>query len=278
MFIGVVLSEHVNQGKIYVDTVGNPRLSQLSDVDGTTPISGSILAYNAASGYWDPTTQVTIVSGCLVVPKESGYGMKVDNTSPTYGWRDITSLIQVRSGATLAPGWVVYRGAMYAYQFAKDATPDEVFCEYHIPHDYVLGTNLYIHTHWSQNVVDTGGAAGAPGNVQWNFSVSYADGHGTAGGTADPFNAPITISGIQQGSTTQYGHMITEVPFTSVGGVSGLIDVNRIHVDGIVLVKIARGATGSLDTLNQAPFMHFVDIHYQSNNVPTKNKAPNFYS
>ena len=34
---------------------------------------------------------------------------------------------------------------------------NEVWNEFHVPHDYVPGSDLYIHVHWSQITVDTGG-------------------------------------------------------------------------------------------------------------------------
>jgi hypothetical protein len=224
-------------------------------------------------------------TGNLIVQKTSGYGIKVDTTTPTFGWRDMLGAINTRptagGGASANPDYVAYRGGIYAYRFgtiAPDNHLHEAFIEFHIPHDYVPGSDLYIHTHWSQTTVDTGGTAGVPGVAKWYFEISYADGHGTPGGAADPFIAPITVSVTQQGSTTQYGHMIAEVQFTNNGGTGGLIDSNTIQVDGLVLVRVYRDPGDAADTLNQNTFVHFVDIHYQSTNVATKNKAPNFYS
>jgi len=71
--------------------------------------------------------------------------------------------------------------------------------------------------------------------------------------------------------------MIAEVAFTSDGGDATHIDRNAIQVDGLLLVRVYTDSTDPNDTLNQSPFVHFVDIHYQSSNTGTKNKAPNFY-
>ena len=147
-----------------------------------------------------------------------------------------------------------------------------------MPHDYVKGSDMFIHVHWSQIVVDTGGVAGVPGVAKWYFDISYADGHGTAGGVADPFVAPIQTFIIQQGSTTQYGHMIAEVQFTNLGGDATHFDRNKLSVDGLILVRMWRDSNDPADTLNQDPYVHFVDLHYQSTNLATKNKAPNFYT
>jgi hypothetical protein len=212
------------------------------------------------------------VDSIITVPKNSGYGIKIDVDNPTYGWRDIISAIYIDGNASLKPSWVQYTGVMYQYQFGGGASPDQAQVSFHMPHDYALGTPLYIHAHWSNNVVTSG-------SVQWTFDIMYASGHGTAGGYSDSFNAhSITISGVQVAPTGAFGHMICEVPFTNNGGTGGLLDTNKMMVDGLILARVSRGGTGSSDTLSQDPFLHFVDLHYQSTNLPTKNKAPNFYN
>jgi len=208
----------------------------------------------------------------------------MNDGSSTFGWRDLLGQIETRpsagGGPSAVPDFVAYRGVIYQYMFGTNA-PDnhlhEAFVNFHIPHDYVPGTDLFIHAHWSQNVVDTGGAAGVPGAARWYFDLSYADGNGTPGGAADPFPATINVSVTQQGSTTQYGHMIAEVQFTSNGGGVAAFDRNTIRPDGVILCRVYRIPAFGGDTLNQAAFLHFVDIHYQSTNVGTVNKVPNFY-
>lgn len=214
----------------------------------------------------------------------SGTGVKIDLASPTFGWRDIIGSIETRSagggGSTAIPDFVAYRGNIYQYRFGTAAPANhmhEAFINFHIPHDYVPGTDLYMHVHWSQITVDTGGTAGVPGVAKWYFDISYADGHGTAGGAADAFVAPITQSVTQQASTTQYGHMIAEVAFTNNGGDATHFDRNTIAVDGIIQLRVYRDPADAADTLNQDTFVHTCDVHYQSHNLATKNKAPSFY-
>ena len=238
----------------------------------------------------DDSSKGVSIDRDLILPKTSGEGIKVDNTTPTFPWHDILGSISTRptagGGATATPDYVVYRGNIYGWRFGTTA-PDnhlhEAFVEYHIPHDWLPGTagaglSAYIHVHWSQIVVDTGGGGAVPGVAKWYFDITYADGHGTPGGAADPFISPITVSVTQQGSTTQYGHMIAEVAFANDGGTGGLLDYNTIQVDGLILVRIYRDPTDVADTLNQNTFVHFVDVHYQSTGIGTKQRAPNFYS
>ena len=50
-----------------------------------------------------------------------------------------------------------------------------------------------------------------------------------------------------------------------------------MEVDGLILVRGYRDAGNVLDTCTDAVFLHTMDIHYQSTNMATKNKAPSFY-
>jgi hypothetical protein len=226
-----------------------------------------------------PTETAEIATGNLVLPKTSGTGIKVDPAAATFGWRDLLGSITVKPLGATDPTLTNYRNGIYAYAFDRGAAGlQEVWIEFHMPHDYVPGTDVYIHAHWSQNVVDTGGAAGVPGAVIWNFEMTYADGYGTAGGAASAFGATVTETVTQQGSTTQYGHMIGEVQASTSGGSGTKLDTDDLEIDGIILVRVWRNASTAGDTLDQDPFLHFVDIHYQSTNIATKAKAPDFYT
>lgn len=240
------------------------KLLQLDKVYASpTKVRAGMIAY-ADGVTWDPGAG----PGAYIFD-----GTNWDRLDTPIGWRDLIGPIGTKAGAN-DPTWASYRGSINAYTFNGVTT--EAFFIFHMPHDYVLASDMFIHMHWSQNVVDTGGAAGVPGVVEWNFDISYADGHGTAGGAADPFIAPITVTITQQASTTQYGHMIAEVQFTAAAGAGGLIASEALEIDGLILVRAYRVKAN--DTLDQAPFGHTCDIHYQSNGLGTKNKAPNFYT
>lgn len=214
----------------------------------------------------------------LVFPRTSGLGIKVDDVAPAFPWADMIGDLKDRSPAT-APVYSAYNGNMWAYKFPTAVGTKEMFIEFHIPHDYVPNTDLYIHAHWSQITVDTGGVAGVPGNVKWYFDLTYAKGHGVAGGTArGAFSSLITTSITQQASATQYGHMIAEVQLSAASPSASQLPTANIEVDGIILARIYRDASDAGDTLDQSPFLHFVDLHYQTTGIGTKQKAPDFYS
>jgi hypothetical protein len=52
-----------------------------------------------------------------------------------------------------------------------------------------------------------------------------------------------------------------------------------MEVDGIIMCRLyldSNDIITSGGTVN--PFVHFVDLHYQSTGIGTKGKAPNFYN
>jgi hypothetical protein len=241
-------------------------------VEGESEFDGTIFADNA-------TTAIN-AAGPMVLPKTTGVGIKVDNASPTYGWRDLLGDIKTRpaagGGAAAQPDYVAYRSPIYAYRFGTNAPNNhnhECFLEFHIPHDYVPGSDLYIHVHWSQIVVDTGGAAGVPGDAKWYWDATYASGY-----DADAFSAPITTSIVDQASTTQYNHMISEIQLSATSPSASQLDSDDIEVDGLLLVRLYRDPTDGADTLDQDTFVHYVDIHYQSTNMATKDRNTPFYT
>ena len=204
-----------------------------------------------------------------IFPKTSGNGIKVDTTTPTYPWVDLTSAFHTRTTGGATPTFGSYNGtSIYAY-FLSATVLQELFIELHIPHDYAAGTDIFVHTHWSQTTADTGGTAGAPGNIKLYWDCLYAKGH-----QQQAFPAAVTtVSQVQTASATVRQHMIAEVQLSTAGAIGG----NALEVDGILLLRCYRDPTDVADTLNQVPYMHFCDIHYQSTGIGTKAKAPNFY-
>lgn len=195
-----------------------------------------------------------------VFPKTSGVGIKIDTDNPEFGWHDLIGYINSGQGTST---FQTFSGGIKQAQFAEG---QDAYVSFHMPHDYLQGSPIYIHAHWSHNsTVVTGGT------VTWVFETIYAKGHQQA-----PFSTPKLISVVQSASTVQYEHMIAET-VASDGG--GLLTTNDLEVDGIIMSRLYLDSN-DLQTSNASvvnPFVHFVDIHYQSTGLPTKNKAPNFW-
>ena len=196
----------------------------------------------------------------IVVAKTTNIGIQVDEAAPTFGWRDILGQLELRGVGANDPTFAVYGATnQRAYSFSATVM-QEVFIVFHIPHDYVPGTDIFFHMHWSN-------AAATPntGNVIWGFEYQWAKGYNQAA-----FSTAATITVTQASPATRYMHQIAETAAITLSG---------LEVDSLILVRAYRDAAAGGDTCTDAVFGHTADIHYQSTNLATKAKnGPGFYT
>tara|TARA_S200002703_G_scaffold160057_1_gene176393 strand:+ start:2148 stop:2849 length:702 start_codon:yes stop_codon:yes gene_type:complete len=203
----------------------------------------------------------------MLAPKEKTKGIRIDPTTPDFGWHDIIGQLHVdEDDATNKANFATYRGSIKARQFGATS---EAFVDFHIPHDYYEGSPIYINVHWSHTSSTLTG-----GSVTWGMETMYAKGHDQAA-----FAAPVTITVAQTANTTQYQHMIAETAASTAGGSGVQLDTNLLEVDGVIQCRIYLDSNDLTDSVTVPdPFVHFVDIHYQSTGLPTKSREPDFYT
>jgi hypothetical protein len=204
----------------------------------------------------------------LQIPSDPTKGLKVDSLgTPGFGWHDMHAAMYLADpAAPEAPTFTTFRNGIKQYLFDVD---NEAYLQLHLPHDYVLGTDIYIHVHWSH-----AGTLVTGGSVTFGWELTYAKGHNQAA-----FAPSITIVEIQNVSTTPYQHMICEAPCSIIGGSANLFNTSVLEVDGLMFGRIYLESNDITVSSGPQPgiFVHFIDIHYQSTGVPTKNRAPSFY-
>jgi hypothetical protein len=200
----------------------------------------------------------------VYMPKTAGVGMKLDPASPSFGWRDINGLLEVDrdTGATI-PTFITYVGSIKQRQFAVN---DMAHMQFHLPHDYLPNSTIYVHVHWSHNSLTV--TTGAPTFI---FDATYSKGFNQSF-----FGTPSSVTITESASTTRYQHMVTESTLSAAAGAGGLIDTADLEVDGIIFGSITLDSN-TMDG-GALPFVHYVDIHYQSTNMPTIDKSPDFYT
>jgi len=200
-------------------------------------------------------------------PSAQDIGIQLSATTQGFGWHDLIGDINVPASNPSGATQTIYRGGIRVYQFLEG---EDAQVNFHMPHDYVTGTDMFIHVHWSHNsTVVTGGT------VTWGMEIMYAKGHNQAS-----FEEPVLTPVTQSASTIQYRHMIAETPMSVVGGSAGvLIDTNNLEVDGVIAVRLYLDSNDILVSSGPKPdpFAHFVDVHYQSTGLATLNKAPDFW-
>jgi len=233
------------------------------DSDGTVTLS---LPQNIHTGA-TPTFAGLTLTGDLVLPKTTGNGIKVDTATPTFGWRDLLGKITNAGGAN-KPTNATYRSGISQFQFSAG---DESIIEFHIPHDYVAGTDIFLHVHWSHI-----GTFVTGGSLTFTAESAYAKGHEQAA-----FSAPASGTFVSDTATaTQYHHMVSETQLSASSPAGLQLDTDDLEPDGVVLMRLEM-TTNNITVSEGAvpdPFIHFVDIHYQSTNIATKAKVPDFYA
>lgn len=190
--------------------------------------------------------------------KALGFSTKRTNDPFDKVWRDNTSELFVRGGVN-APAASTFIGGIDQYEFVSNLTKT-VFSNFHINHDYALGTALFPHFHFSPK-------SNNAGNVMLAFEWSIAKGHSQA-----VFPATTTktlIFAIPANSA--FKHFIAELP--TIDAISGI----GIEPDTLILMRISRVGANAFDTFPDSIWGATADLHYQANLRGTVNKAPNFY-
>jgi hypothetical protein len=202
-----------------------------------------------------------------IQPKASGTGTRVDVLNPTFPWQDIIGDVRPKTTGAGTPAAATFIGGQcQQYRFVANDVIDFL---YHIPHDYLPGSDLHFHIHWAHNGTDI------TDNVVFTYYASYAKGH-----NQDNFDAEvtgtITYNTTDIATTPQYRHRIDEVQISTAGGSASMVNTTDIEPDGVLMVRLK---VTTLPTITAGSlFIHTSDIHYQSTGIGTKQKSPDFYT
>jgi hypothetical protein len=173
------------------------------------------------------------------------------------GWNDLVgNFTAANAGGTSPPSWANPGNGMYAWLFTAG---DEIFIDYHVRHDYKLGTVAYPHVHFFVNSTMTSGQT-----ITWRFAYVIAKGHSQGESLT---TVPINVDMIYTADGTEVAgeHIVLEA---SIGQAFDLLEPDSIIRARVEL--LSENATGSV-------FGSTADLHYQVDRTSTLNKAPNFY-
>lgn len=196
--------------------------------------------------------------------------INIDNrglSTSALGWDDligdVSPKVQGAGKATLA----VFMGTFEWFSFDVG---DKGGIFYHVPHNYALGTDLFLHVHWAHN------GTNISGTFDLGVEVHYAKGHQQAI-FDDPHLQNIVVPNLSLANAPQYLHRIDEIQISTLGGSSTLIHTEDIEPDGIILIQYNMDEVPVITGGSGSPFIFTLDIHYQLDRNATLNKEPNFY-
>lgn len=166
------------------------------------------------------------------------------------GWKDlIIPGEETRSGAS-APAFTAIVGGIYKPLF-HNAQIDEVHATWHMNHDYVIGTDVYMHVHWSPSTTNTG-------VCRWGFEWSYARGY-----SLDAFTSTTTTIIEQAASGVAGKHQIAE---------SAALTIPNLETDGLIIFRLFREGNHANDTFTGDSWLLTCDIHYQAAHIATSDR------
>ena len=206
----------------------------------------------------------------LIFDKASGNGIKVDTTTPTFGFADLLGKIESRNTGASKPSFETYNGQIDRHRFAAGKQESVT---YHIPHDYVKGTDVFLHIHWSQiSTTNTGGT------ITFEYFIIHAKGHAQVAFTTTPLTATFVSD---DAGSVRYFHQLTEVQVSAASPSASQIDSDDLEPDSIIELTIKVNANNLTDSSSVTnPFIHEADLHYQTTGlIGTKSRTgPNFYT
>jgi hypothetical protein len=180
-------------------------------------------------------------------------------------WNDLQGKLIPKASGAGSPNRTTYIGNISDYAFALN---DIVDINYHIPHDYAPGTDIFLHMHWSHT------GTNISGTLEVTFFSTIAAGHdvGTFGTEIAP---TITRSSLAIGTAAQRQHLLDEIQLSATSPSATQFDTATLVPDTIIIMSVK---LTTLPTVTAgALFLHEVDIHYQSSFEGTANKVPDFY-
>ncbi len=143
---------------------------------------------------------------------------------------------------------------VYAYEFSNPVSAPsekELFFSVQMPHDYVIGSELRPHVHWTPS---TTGA----GNVTWLLEYTWSYIHGEFSATT-----LISSSNPAMGSTTK--HQISSLPTISE------TPVGTPTVSSMLICRLSRVQAGN--TYAATCWLHEIDFHYQKDGFGSRNET-----
>lgn len=196
-------------------------------------------------------------------------GILINSANP---WVDIIGTMTPRQQGSSTVTFEPFVDSIGGWAHPVSSSGDVLF---HIPHEYAVNTDLFMHLHW-----------GHPGNnINGTFNITYDYSFAPRTYPVSAFSSPKSqvqqLTSLNITNTPKWGHRVDEIQISTPGGSTSKLDTAAISVDGLLLVHYTVNAIPSISGASQAknlPYIFTIDLHMQSRGLGTKNKDPNFYN
>lgn len=184
-------------------------------------------------------------------------------------WTDILGDVTPKQFGTNAAEQKNYIGNITGWTHGADTAGELI---YHIPHDYVPGTDVFIHVHWGHN------GTNISGSFVVKFYATYANRTYPATTFSSEVIATLTVDSLNMTNSPRYCHRVDEIQLSTHNGSATQLNTDLIEVDGLVMIHYVVDTIPSItgSEVSNLPYIQTIDMHIQTNTVGTKNKDPNF--
>lgn len=172
------------------------------------------------------------------------------------GWKDnINPFSSALGNGVTEPNWADIGNGLFAYHWT---TGEKLFTQFHVDHDYALGTPCFPHVHFFCKQAQANGNA-----VTWRLTYTIAKGH-SQGESLTVAPTVIDMTYTYDGTEVAGEHIIVEVADIDA------FDLKEPDTVVIMCVELlSETATGDIVGL-------MADLHYQSDRETTPYRKPNF--
>ena len=164
-------------------------------------------------------------------------------------WDDMRVSLRGASVGAASPALTAFRddGAgstgVSAYAYSKTLA-QSLYFDVQLPHNWVAGTGLRPHVHWSP------GASADTGNVRWQLEYTWSNAVAAPGNTF-----PVTVlDTVDQAGAGAYAHQIAQ--FAEIAGTGK-------RLSSVLVCRLARLGNDAADTFDAVAFGLSVDFHIQ---------------
>lgn len=171
----------------------------------------------------------------------------------TEGWQMLVGEIST-DGLSNPPSKVLYKGIVQLDSFDPDNI-QELAVVFHIPKDYVAGSDFYPHGHFHSSTTSAG-------TVRWGFSLTWANPYHLADFGREPFTEEKFVSPV-----TGYVEATLDASHQDANNVAESVvpfSIPYLLPGAIIFMRVFRDATHINDTYPGSIFMTSVALAYRS--------------